>query len=208
MSRWNPTTAQRDSLLALFAEAGDNAAQAAQLLDKMLNAWPAGRELADEIRALEHEGDRITHDLLSQLERSFVLPFDREDAHRLVSAIDDVLDYIDEAAEHLVIYKVGAPMEHAITLAGLIRDATRELAAETRLLAHPKRLGSGAKRIDELEHEADRTLRSALASLFERETDPLVVLRWKDILTRLENAIDSCNHAARKLESVRIKNGL
>ena len=142
---------------------------------------------ADQIRVLEHDGDRITHDLLSQLERSFVLPFDREDGHRLVSAIDDLLDYIDEAAEHLVIYKVGAPMEHAVTLAGLIRDATRELAAETRLLAHPERLGSGAKRIDELEHEADRTLRSALASLFERETDPLVVF-----------ALEGHPHAARE----------
>lgn len=208
MARWNPTVAHRDSLLALFAEAGDNTANAARLLEKMLMKWPGGRELADERRGREHEGDRITHDLLSQLERSFVLPFDREDAHRLASVIDDVLDYIDEAAEHLVIYRVGAAMEHAVTLGGLIREATRELASETRMLGHPKRLGTGARRIDELEHEADRTLRSALSSLFDNETDPLVVLRWKDILTRLENAIDSCNDAARVLESIRIKNGL
>jgi len=137
-----------------------------------------------------------------------VLPFDREDAHRLASIVDDVLDHIDEAAEHIVIYKVGEPREHALVLAGLIRDATRELAAEMRSLAQPKRLGTGLRRIDELEHEADRTLRSALALLFERASDPLVVLCWKDVFARLENAIDGCNHAARVLESIRIKNGL
>ena len=75
-------------------------------------------------------------------------------------------------------------------------------------LGRPSHLGAGAKRIDELEHEADQVLRRGLASLFDREADPLVVLRWKDILTRLENAIDSCNAAARVLETIRIKDGL
>jgi hypothetical protein len=206
MSLWNPTGGQRAALIARFDEAADNAASGSALLATPFRRWPDGRALADEIRELEHDGDRITHDVVSQLERSFVLPFDREDGHGLAAALDDVVDYIDEAAEHVVIYKVGAPPAHAIALTGLIREATRELAGG--LLTRPEQLGAGIRRIDELEHDADRTLRSALSSLFEREVDPLVVLRWKDILARLESAIDSCNEAARVLETMRIKTGV
>jgi predicted phosphate transport protein (TIGR00153 family) len=206
--RWNPTVAQRDNLLRLFAEGAANAARAAQHLETMVKAWPARRQLQRDIRNFEHDGDRITHDVVSQLERSFILPFDRQDGHQLAVAIDDVLDYIDEAAEHMVIYKVGTPLEQVVTLATLIRECTGELVAETRSLGQPRRLGTGTRRIDQLEHEADRTLRSALASLFDREVDPLVVLRWNDILARLENAIDSCNQAARVLETIRIKDGI
>src|SRR5687768_5516929 len=112
MSLKNPATAHRTALFARFDEAAENAAAAAITLEKLLKTWPDSRELADEIRTLERNGDRITHDLLHQLQRSYSLPFDREDGHRLASSVDDLLDYIDEAAEHLVIYKVDVPLEH------------------------------------------------------------------------------------------------
>jgi uncharacterized protein Yka (UPF0111/DUF47 family) len=150
-------------------------------------------------------GDRITHDLVSQLERSFLLPFDREDGHGLASVIDDLLDYIDEAAEHLVIYKIDAASDHAVTLAGLVRDATRELASETLMLGQPS--GSGQAPNESRSSSTKPTAYRPLVG-FDRETDPLVVLRWKDIIQRLENAIDSGNHAAWVLEGIRIKNGL
>ena len=205
--RWSPTAGRSDRLLMLFDEAADNAAEAAGYLETLLTAWPRHRELAAEIRQLEHNGDRITHDVIFQVERSCVLPFDREDAHRLASAVDDVTDYIDEVAERLAIYEVDAPLEPAVTLAQLLH-AARELARETRFLHKPGQLGTGIKRIDQLEHDGDRELRSGLSLRFARETDPLVVLRWKDILERLENAIDSTNSAGRVLQTIQIKNGL
>src|SRR5687768_14970730 len=103
MRRRTPYATHGNELLGLFADAADNAASAAELLEETLKRWPSAPELPEAIRAREHEGDRITHDVLSKLQRTFVLPFDREDGHRLASAIDDVVDYIDEAAEHLVI---------------------------------------------------------------------------------------------------------
>jgi predicted phosphate transport protein (TIGR00153 family) len=205
--RWHVPTPSRDRTLTLFDEAADNAADAAGHLATLLAAWPQQRSLAAEIKDLEHNGDRITHDLMYQVQRSFILPFDREDAHRLASAIDDVTDYVDEIAEHVVIYKVGAPPEQALALAQLLSSAARELAKETRFLHEPGQLGQGVRRIDEIEHDADQTVRSALSMLFTRETDPLVVLRWKDVLDRLENAVDSCNSAGRVLENIRIKTG-
>ena len=143
------------------------------------------------IRALEHEADYLSHKLLSRLGRSIALPFDCDEAQELASALEDVVDYVDEAAERVVIYKVGAAPTHAIELAGLIRESTRELVAEPALLADPAGLGEGTKRIEALETQTRRALRAGLASLFARETDASLLLRWKDIFESLANAADT-----------------
>ncbi len=181
----------------LFERAGANIVHAAELLDQML---------AHEIRAAEHEGDHITHDVITRLNQTFVTPIDREDILHLTSALDDIVDYIEEVADFLGLYKIEAPMSQAQRLAGVLRDGTRQLAAAMPLIRTFKDIGEQMVEVHRLENEGDRIVREAIASLFESGIDPMVVIRWKDIFERLENAIDSTERAAFILEGIVIKN--
>jgi predicted phosphate transport protein (TIGR00153 family) len=190
----------------LFERAGANIVHAAELLDEMLASYPESAELAGDIRAAEHEGDHITHDVFSRLNQTFVTPIDREDILHLTSALDDIVDYIEEVADYLGLYKIEAPMSQAQRLAGVLRDATRQLAAAIPLIREFKNISGQMVEVHRLENEGDRLVREAIASLFESGIDPMVVIRWKDIFERLENAIDSTERAAFILEGIVIKN--
>jgi hypothetical protein len=190
----------------LFERAGANILHAAELLDEMLASYPESADLAEEIRAAEHEGDHITHDVISRLNHTFVTPIDREDILHLTSALDDIVDYIEEVADYLGLYKIEAPMSQAQKLAGVLRDATRQLAAAIPLIREFKSISGHMVEVHRLENEGDRLVREAIASLFESGIDPMVVIRWKDIFERLENAIDSTERAAFILEGIVIKN--
>jgi predicted phosphate transport protein (TIGR00153 family) len=190
----------------LFERAGANIVHAAELLDEMLASYPEGASLAGDIRAAEHEGDHITHDVIKRLNQTFVTPIDREDILHLTSALDDIVDYIEEVADYLGLYKIEAPMSQAQRLAGVLRDATRQIAAAMPLVRGFKDISEHTVEVHRLENEGDRIVREAIASLFERGIDPMVVIRWKDIFERLENAIDSTERAAFILEGIVIKN--
>jgi hypothetical protein len=181
----------------LFERAGANIVHAAELLDEMLASYPESAGLAADIRTSEHEGDHITHDVIKRLNQTFVTPIDREDILHLTSAIDDIVDYIEEVADYLGLYKIEAPMAQAQRLAGVLRDATRQIAAAIPLIRGFKDISEQMVEIHRLENEGDRITREAIASLFETGIDPMVVIRWKDIFERLENAI---------LEGIVIKN--
>jgi predicted phosphate transport protein (TIGR00153 family) len=190
----------------LFERAGENIVRAAELLDEMLASYPESGDLAREIRACEHEGDHITHDVIKRLNQTFVTPIDREDILQLTSALDDIVDYIEEVADYLGLYKIEAPMAQAQRLAGVLRDATRQIAAAIPLSRDFKDISEYMVEVHRLENEGDRAGREAIASLFETGIDPMVVIRWKDIFERLENAIDSTERAAFILEGIVIKN--
>jgi predicted phosphate transport protein (TIGR00153 family) len=190
----------------LFERAGANIVRAAELLDEMLGSYPESADLAGEIRAAEHEGDHITHDVIRRLNQTFVTPIDREDILHLTSALDDIVDYIEEVADYLGLYKIEAPMSQAQRLAGVLREATRQIAAALPLIRGFKDISDQMVEIHRLENEGDRIVREAIASLFETGIDPMVVIRWKDIFERLENAIDSTERAAFILEGIVIKN--
>ena len=190
----------------LFERAGANIVHAAELLDEMLASYPESADLAGEIRAAEHEGDHITHDVIKRLNQTFVTPIDREDILHLTSALDDIVDYIEEVADYLGLYKIEAPMSQAQRLAGVLRDATRQLATAIPLIRDFKNISGQMVEVHRLENEGDRLVREAIASLFESGIDPMVVIRWKDIFERLENAIDSTERAAFILEGIVIKN--
>ncbi len=190
----------------LFERAGANIVHAAELLDVMLASYPETSDLAGEIRAAEHEGDHITQDVIKRLNQTFVTPIDREDILHLTSALDDIVDYIEEVADYLGLYKIEAPMSQAQRLAGVLRDATRQIAAAIPLIRGFKDISDHMVEIHRLENEGDRVTREAIASLFETGIDPMVVIRWKDIFERLENAIDSTERAAFILEGIVIKN--
>ena len=190
----------------LFERAGMNIVRAAELLDEMLARYPETADLARDILACEHDGDRLTHDVINRLNQRFVTPIDREDILQLASALDDIVDYTEEVADYLGLYKIEAPMAQAQRLAGVLRDATRQIAAAIPLMRDFKDIREHMLEVHRLENEGDRITREAIASLFETGIDPMVVIRWKDIFERLENAIDSTERAAFILEGIVIKN--
>ncbi|MCW3031827.1 MAG: uncharacterized protein QOK19_1785 [Solirubrobacteraceae bacterium] len=190
----------------LFDEAGRNIARAGQLLEEMLAGYPESASLASAIRDCEHEGDRITHDVIQRLNQTFVTPIEREDILQLASTLDDIVDYIDEVADYLGLYKIEAPMEQAQTLAGILRAATAEIAQAVPLIRGFRDISHQTVEAHRLENEGDRVVREAIAALFEGGIDPIVVIRWKDIFERLENAIDATERAAYTLEGIVIKN--
>jgi hypothetical protein len=190
----------------LFEEAAVNVARGAELLDEMLTGFPERSSLARDILLCEQEGDRITHDLLNRLNQTFVTPIDREDIIELAKALDDVIDLTEECADYLILYKIEAPMEQAVGMAHILRDACRQVAAAMPRMRGFEDIKHFTVEIHRLENDGDRAVREAMASLFETGVDPMQVIRWKDIFERLEGAIDATEHVADVLEAVVIKN--
>jgi predicted phosphate transport protein (TIGR00153 family) len=200
-----PSRTRRDTqLLAGFVDSGRNVMHAAALLRELLAQWPDESGLLGEIVAAEHEGDRIAHDILHRLaERGS--PLDAADVHALTCALDDVVDYADEAADRLSLYRVEAATDQAVEIAEVLVLATREVAAALEALAEGGDLSARLIEIHRLENEADRLVRAAVATLFVDGIDPMAVIRWKDIFETLEAAIDACETVANVLEGMSLK---
>jgi predicted phosphate transport protein (TIGR00153 family) len=190
----------------LFEESGANILRAADLLDQMLRGYPERAGLARDILICEQEGDRITHDIIQLLNQRFVTPIDREDIYQLASGLDDVVDYAEEAADYLGLYKIEAPMEEAQRQAHILLQAARQIAEAMPRLRGFKDISHYTVEINRLENDGDRTIREAMAALFDNRIDPMVVIRWKDIYERLEAAIDATERVANILEGIIIKN--
>ena len=190
----------------LFESAATNVVRAADLLDQMLRNYPEKRDLARDILICEQEGDRITHDAIHRLNNTFVTPIDREDIILLVSALDDIVDLTEEVADYLGLYKIEAPMEQAQRLAHILLDAARQVAEAMPRLRDFKDMDRYTAEIHRLENDGDRIVREGVASLFEGGIDPMVVIRWKDLFERLEEAIDACERVANVLSGIVIKN--
>jgi predicted phosphate transport protein (TIGR00153 family) len=190
----------------LFIEAGQNTVHAATLLDRMMHRWPEEAGISREILKAEQEGDRITHDIIKRLNTTFVTPIDREDIYGLATQMDDIVDFTEEAADFLGLYKIEAPMEQAGALTKVLVAACEQLAAGLEHLRDFKDLDKYWIEIHRLENEGDRISRDAVASLFSNGIDPMVVIRWKDMFAVLENAIDATETAAQILEGIVIKN--
>jgi uncharacterized protein len=190
----------------LFEEAGANIVRAADLLERMLAEWPDGAELARDVVVCEQEGDRITHDIIQRLNSTFVTPIDREDIYALASALDDIVDFIEEVSDFLGLYRIEAPMDQASELARILNQSARALAGAMPRLRSFEDIRHFTIEVNRLENDGDRVVRQALASLFERGIDPMLVIRWKDIFERLEDGIDSTEKAANILEGIVIKN--
>jgi predicted phosphate transport protein (TIGR00153 family) len=199
-------SARDNELFDLFDQAGTNIVRAAELLDDLLRSWPDHPELARDITICEQEGDRITHDVYRRLHSTFVTPLDREDIHALASSLDDIVDYLEEVADYLGLYRIEAPMHQAQQLARVILHACREIAVALPELRNGGNYSRHTVEINRLENEGDRITRGAIASLFDDGIDPMAVVRWKDIYERLEAAIDSTERVANVLEGIALKN--
>jgi uncharacterized protein len=190
----------------LFIEAGHNTLHAARLLDEMMGKWPDDEGLAREILKAEQEGDRITHNIVQRLNQTFVTPIDREDIYGLATQMDDIVDFTEEAADFLGLYKIEAPMEQANALTKVLVASCEQLSEALEKLPDFKDLERFWIEIHRLENEGDRISRDAVASLFSNGIDPMVVIRWKDMFAVLEEAIDATETAAQILEGIVIKN--
>jgi predicted phosphate transport protein (TIGR00153 family) len=190
----------------LFEEAGGNIQRAAALLEEMLRDYPDRSELAREILICEQDGDRITHDIIQRLNQTFVTPIDREDILALASSLDDVVDFTEEVADYLGLYRIEAPMEQAQALATVLHQASRQIAEAVPRLRGFKDISHYTVEINRLENDGDRIVREAVASLFDNGIDPMVVIRWKDIFEKLEDAIDATEHVANIIEGIALKN--
>jgi uncharacterized protein len=190
----------------LFEAAGANVLRAADLLEQLLVSYPDRRELTKEILICEQDGDRITHDLIHHLNHTFVTPIDREDIYRLAGALDNIVDYIEEVADYLGLYRVEAPMAQAQEMTKILHASCREISASLPLLKGFQDISTHTIEINRLENEGDRVTREAIAALFDHGIDPMVVIRWKDLYERLEDAIDATEDVANIMEGIVIKN--
>ena len=190
----------------LFEEAGGNIVRAAEHFETMLDAWPDQREMYRELVVCEQEGDRITHDIIQRLNQTFVTPIDREDIYALASGLDDIVDWIEEVSDFFALYRIEAPMSQAQQQAHILNQACQQVAQAIPRLRGFEDIRHFTVEINRYENEGDRVVREALASLFEAGIDPMLVIRWKDIFERLEDAIDACETTANILEGIVIKN--
>ncbi|HZT53094.1 MAG TPA: DUF47 family protein [Gaiellaceae bacterium] len=200
-------TPRNRAFFDLFTRASTNAVEIARLLVELLDRFPEdGGELIRRIKDREHEGDRLTHDVVDLLNRTFVTPFDRDDMYRLATALDDVCDHVDEAADNIALYGVKVvPPEARAQASVILRSAIKLDEAIGRLDGFRD---SRQQLIDlrELEDEGDRLVRDAVAGLFRSGQDPVSIIRWKDIHEQLEAAVDACENAADVLEAILVKN--
>ncbi len=182
--------------------------KAAQLLKEMIYNWEdVGSKLA-EITELEHEGDRITHQIMAQVHRTFVTPFDREDIALLAHSLDDVTDFIHATADAMFIYKVDRPTQAARELSDIIVQAATEVERSLPKLRHRaqlKQILEPCVEINRLENEADTVFRSAMGELFSDTKDIAEIIKWREIYEHMESATDRCEDVADVLEGVALK---
>jgi uncharacterized protein Yka (UPF0111/DUF47 family) len=204
-----------DRLVGLVAESGRNVERASVLLRDLMVDFPEGASLAGDLVACEHEGDRITHDIIHHLagrsrwfwlvRTSGGIPFSTGDGYVLATALDDIVDHAEQAADSLGLYGIEAPMEQAVDFCEVLVGAAEQIARALRCLAAGTEPGPHLVEVHRLENEGDRLLRDGLASLFAGGIDPMVVIRWKDIFESLEAAVDACETVAHLLEGITLK---
>ncbi len=182
--------------------------KAAQVLKELVYNWEDVKKSVDELTDLEHEGDTITHQIMEQLHRTFVTPFDREDIATLAHTLDDVIDFIYAAATRMLIYKIDHPTPRAKELADIIVQATaevKEAIPQLRNRAELKKVLPRCVEIHRLENVADALYRSAVTELFDETTDMAQVIKWREIYEHMESATDRCEDVSNVLEGVALK---
>jgi hypothetical protein len=192
----------------LFEQHAERTREAAELLTTMLREGGDPERQAARVKDVEHQGDEITHTVIERLHQTFITPMDRDDIHRLISRMDDVLDLVDASAERIWLYDIRASEPEACELAEVLLKAVEEIGAAVRGLRNMKdrpRLIAHCTEINRLENAGDRLLRRATARLFREQTDAIQVIKWKEIYDNLENAIDRCEDVANVIEGVALE---
>lgn len=191
----------------LFTGMAENLHAGAQALRSLFENYTDVAEKVRSIKALEHRGDTLTHELMTRLNQTFITPFDREDIHELSSTLDDVLDLIDAAASRLVIYRVDGLRRGVLELSQILEQATAQVVCAVRVLEKHDHILDYCIEINRLENEADGQCRELIARLFDEEKDPVEIIKWKEIIEVIETAVDKCEDVANVIEGVVLKAG-
>jgi uncharacterized protein len=190
----------------LFAEMTRNLGEASRLLLRTLEDFQDVEERVRRLKEIEHRGDEMTHNILTKLNQTFITPFDREDIHRLASSLDDVLDFVYSAGVRLIMYKITSAPPAASRLAEIVVKQTDQLSeAVGQLEKKHDHVLENCVEINRLENEADHVARSAIAVLFDKEKDPISLIKLKELYEVLETATDKAEDAANVLEAVVLK---
>lgn len=200
---------QSQKFFDLFEEDAANVVAGAKYLKEMLDNFDNAPRLVKKLEAYEHEGDRITHELFAELNKTFVTPLDREDIHTLAAAMDTIMDRIEAAGETMVLYDVDAPTDKAKLLADIIVDSAEQIHQAISLLRtrqNVKGILTHCVEINRLENEADEVRRAVLAELFRHEKDVIKLIKWKEIYEMLEQTTDECEDVADVLQAIVMKN--
>ncbi|HEY7363725.1 MAG TPA: DUF47 family protein [Methylomirabilota bacterium] len=190
----------------LFEQQAQHIQHAAGLLHDLVHNFMDARVKLHAIKEVEHQGDQITHEVVRRLNTTFITPLDREDIHALASRLDDVLDYIEAAAERLVVYRIKEPTAASRAMAQVIVDIARATDRAVRCL---RTMDPGfheqAVEVNRLENSADNLLRDSLAELFEQQADPIEVIKWKEIYETMEIVTDRCEDVVNVIEGIILK---
>ena len=198
---------QKREFFELYNRAAENAVTIAQRVIDLLDRFPEDADrMAREVKELEHEGDRLTHEIVDLVNRTFVTPFDRDDIYRLGAALDDICDNVDEAADNLGSYGASRVPPRAREQADVILQAAIQLDEAVGHLDGFKDPSTELAALRRLEDEGDRLLSDAVGELFRNESDAVTIIRWKDIHEQIEEANDACENAADVLEAILVRN--
>jgi uncharacterized protein len=196
---------REEGFFDLFDKQADNIHVGAKALLQMLSHYTGVPEQVQIIKAIEHQGDEITHTIVTKLNQTFITPFDREDIHELCSRLDDVIDLIDAAASRFVLYRVDHIRLGTVDLVKVLVSATAEVAACVRALGNPEKALKCCIEVNRCENESDRLCRTLIAQLFDEEKDPVQIIKWKEIFEVIETAVDKCEDVANVVEGVILK---
>lgn len=200
---------REEKFFDLFVQQAENVLVGAQQLKDLLENYTDLDQKRMIIDKTESHGDEIAHGILEKLNTTFITPMDREDIHALTAALDDILDLINAAAQRLHLYRVSAVTPEAVALANIIVRAADEivyLIKDLDKMKNPRSMKERWIEVNRLENEGDAVSRAAIAGLFDCQTDPIEVIKWKELYEHLETAIDKCEDAANIVEAVCLKN--
>ncbi|HXN25918.1 MAG TPA: DUF47 family protein [Candidatus Acidoferrales bacterium] len=196
---------REEGFFDLFRKQAENINNGAEAFLRMLLHYTGVPEQVQNIKAIEHAGDEITHQTFRMLNKTFITPFDREDIHELVSTMDDVIDLIDAAASRFALYRVETLRVGTLDLARVLVSATKELSAAIHAIEKPDTAMKHCIEINRYENESDRICRTLIAQLFDEEKDPVQIIKWKEIFEVIETAVDKCEDVANVIENIILK---
>lgn len=196
-----------EGFFGLFDQLAERLVTAASLLRDLFADPSRLEELVTRIKTEEHAADTLTYEVMQRIDRSFVTPLDREDIHLLATRLDNVVDLIDGTARRAKMFHVTERREAAGALMGVLAECSVVIAKGVKDIRTPAAVHRCARRIKELEEQADAIYGDAIAALFDGRPDALEVIKWKEIYDNLEHAVDECEDVANVLESISLKNG-
>jgi len=195
-----------ENFFRLFDQASDNLVNGARLLQDFMNNYDDIERKAQIIKDIEHKGDQLTHEIVEKLNRTFMTPIDREDIHALTSGLDDVVDSIEAVSNRMIAFKIVAPTDALIQMTAILCNAAEEIQKAVHSLHKLDCLMTFCIEIKNLETKADEISRRLISDLFDKEKDPIAVIKWKEIYGRMEAATDRCEDIANIIEAIVVKN--